>query len=116
MAQPPAGFLMEGAGQIRRMVTFVLLHVRARDHVVLTGPAIRRPMKFKTREQAKDWARKHFPGSVVREVLRRLPLMRASMALGRQMLITSSGTAGHLSGSDRAARRPTGKVARCWRE
>jgi hypothetical protein len=53
------------------MVTFVLLHVRARDHVVLTGPAIRRPMKFKTRLQAKDWARKHFPGSVVREVLRK---------------------------------------------
>ncbi len=64
------------------MVTFVLLHVRSRDHVVLTGPAIRRPMKFKTREQAKDWARKHFPqGGVAKGG----PLMRASMALGRQM-------------------------------
>jgi hypothetical protein len=32
------------------------------------------------------------------------------MALNRQMLRTSGGTAGHLSGSDRAARCPTGKV------
>ena len=35
--------------------------------------------------------------------------MRASMALNRQMR-PNSGTAGHLSGSDRAARCPTGKV------
>ena len=43
-----------------------------------------------------------------------LPLERASMALDRQMLRTSSGAAGHLSGSDRAARCPTGKGTRCW--
>jgi hypothetical protein len=53
------------------MVIFTLLHVRARDHVVLTGPVLIKAMKFKTREQAKDWARKHFPGSLVKEVLRK---------------------------------------------
>jgi hypothetical protein len=52
------------------MASFTLLYVRG--HFVLTGPTIE-PMKFETRREAKEWAHKHFPGSLVKEVTRKPP-------------------------------------------
>jgi hypothetical protein len=64
----PGAFSMERAGSERRMASFTLLYVRG--HFVLTGLAIK-PMKFMTRRQANGWARKHFPGSLVKEIVRK---------------------------------------------
>jgi hypothetical protein len=37
-----------------------------RDRYQVTGPDIE-PMTFKTRHEAREWCRQHFPGSPIRE-------------------------------------------------
>jgi hypothetical protein len=66
--QPPGPSLRGERGPDQNMASFTLLYVRG--HFVLTGPTIE-PVKFETRRKAKDWAHKHFPGSLVKEVSRR---------------------------------------------
>ena len=63
------------------MVTFVLVHVRARDHVVLT-PAIRWPMKFKTHLQDQGLARKQFPVRLSGRCLPLVPIDEPSAEVG----------------------------------
>ena len=50
------------------MATFTMRLVRG-DFVV-TGPDIEAE-KFKTRREAKDWCKVHYPGSPIREIVRR---------------------------------------------
>jgi hypothetical protein len=57
------------------MTTFTMRRVGG-DFVV-TGPDIE-PKKFKTRREAKDWCKVHYPGSPIREIvpLRKRPRRR----------------------------------------
>jgi hypothetical protein len=50
------------------MASFTLLKVRG--HFVVTGQTIA-PMKFETRREAKDWVHDHFPGSLVKDIVRK---------------------------------------------
>ena len=47
------------------MTTLTLRYIKG-DFVV-TGPEIE-PIRFKTRQEAKDWCRAHYPGSPVKEI------------------------------------------------
>ena len=47
------------------MTTLILRYIKG-DFVV-TGPDIE-PLRFKTRREAKDWCRTHYPGSLIKEV------------------------------------------------
>ena len=47
------------------MTTLTLRFING--HFVITGPDIE-PMKFKSRREAKDWCRTHYPGSPIREI------------------------------------------------
>jgi hypothetical protein len=47
------------------MTTLILRRIK--DHLVLTGPDIE-PMQFKTRPEARDWCRSHYPGSPITEI------------------------------------------------
>jgi hypothetical protein len=44
----------------------VLTLQRDRYQFMVTGPDIE-PMTFKTRHEAREWCRQHFPGSPIRE-------------------------------------------------
>ena len=58
---------------------------RIKDHFVVTGPDIE-PMQFKSRPEARDWCRNHYPGQPVTEIGRDASMRprrhRASMAGG----------------------------------
>ena len=47
------------------MTTLTLRYIKG-DFVV-TGPDIE-PLRFKTRREAKDWCRTHYPGSLIKEI------------------------------------------------
>jgi hypothetical protein len=47
------------------MTTLTLRYIKG-DFVV-TGPDIE-PIRFKTRQEAKDWCRAHYPGSPIKEI------------------------------------------------
>ena len=47
------------------MTTLILRYIKG-DFVV-TGPDIE-PLRFKTRREAKDWCRTHYPGSLIKEI------------------------------------------------
>jgi len=47
------------------MTTLTLRYIKG-DFVV-TGPDIE-PLRFKTRREAKDWCRTHYPGSPITEI------------------------------------------------
>ena len=47
------------------MTTLTLRYIKG-DFVV-TGPEIE-PTRFKTRQEAKDWCRAHYPGSPIKEI------------------------------------------------
>ena len=40
---------------------------RIKDHFVVTGPDIE-PTRFKSRPEARDWRKAHYPGSPVTEI------------------------------------------------
>ena len=40
---------------------------RIKDHFVVTGPDIE-PTRFKSRPEARDWCKTHYPGSPIREI------------------------------------------------
>jgi hypothetical protein len=48
------------------MTTFTMRRVGG--EFVVTGPDIE-PKKFKTRREAKDWCKVHYPGSPIREIM-----------------------------------------------
>ena len=52
------------------MTTLTLRYIKG-DFAV-TGPDIE-PLRFKTRREAKDWCRTHYPGSLIKEIDMRLP-------------------------------------------
>jgi hypothetical protein len=41
---------------------------RIKDHFVVTGPDIE-PTRFKSRPEAKDWSKAHYPGSPITEIV-----------------------------------------------
>ena len=47
------------------MTTFTMRLMRG--HFVVTGPDIE-PMKFKSRPEARDWCKVHYPGSPITEI------------------------------------------------
>ncbi len=50
------------------MTTLTLRDIKG--EFLVTGPDIA-PMRFKSRREAKDWCRMHYPGSPVKEKFRR---------------------------------------------
>ena len=48
------------------MTVLTMRRIR-QDRFVVTGPDIE-PVTFKTRAEARDWCRVHYPGSPIREV------------------------------------------------
>jgi hypothetical protein len=58
-------------GEAAAMTTFTMRRVGG--VFVVTGPDIE-PKKFKTRREAKDWCKVHYPGSPIREIV---PLRKA---------------------------------------
>jgi hypothetical protein len=46
------------------MTTFTMRYVNG--HFVLTGPDVP-PMQFKSRAEARDWCKAHYPGSPIKE-------------------------------------------------
>ena len=55
---------------------------RIKDHFVVTGPDIE-PTRFKSRPEARDWCKAHYPGSPVTEIgpQRRTPSKSQGMTL-----------------------------------
>jgi hypothetical protein len=51
---------------VAEMTTFTMCRVGG--EFVVTGPDIE-PKKFKTRREAKDWCKVHYPGSPIREIM-----------------------------------------------
>jgi hypothetical protein len=47
------------------MTTLTMRYIKG--HFVVTGPDIQ-PAKFKSRPEAKDWCRTHYPGSPITEI------------------------------------------------
>jgi hypothetical protein len=46
------------------MTTFTMRYVKG--HFILTGPDVP-PMQFKSRAEARDWCKAHYPGSPIKE-------------------------------------------------
>ena len=44
-------------------------------HFVVSGPDIE-PIKFKTRREARAWCARHYPGSLIRDWRRSIPIER----------------------------------------
>ena len=53
---------------------------RIKDHFVVTGPDIE-PTRFKSRPEARDWCKTHYPGSPITEIGR--DASRRVIAVGR---------------------------------
>ena len=47
------------------MTTFTMRHIKG--HFVVTGPDVP-PTQFKSRAEARDWCKAHYPGSPITEV------------------------------------------------
>jgi hypothetical protein len=47
------------------MTTFTMRYIKG--HFVLTGPDVP-PMQFKSRVEAREWCKTHYPGSPIHEV------------------------------------------------
>ena len=61
------------------MTTLTLRYIR--DHFVVTGPDIE-PMRFKSRPEARDWCRAHYP---------RVPIIEIGRDRSRRMVEGSMG-------------------------
>jgi hypothetical protein len=46
------------------MTTFTMRYIKG--HFVVTGPDVP-PMQFKSRPEARDWCKTHYPGSPIKE-------------------------------------------------
>jgi hypothetical protein len=47
------------------MTTFTMRYIKG--HFILTGPDVS-PMQFRSRAEARDWCKEHYPGSPIYEV------------------------------------------------
>ena len=54
----------------------------SKGHFVVTGPDVP-PMRFKSRPEARDWRKAHYPGSPITEIGRDASRRAVAMARGR---------------------------------
>ena len=67
---------------VKRLTVTTLTLRRIKGHFVVTGPDIP-PMQFKSRPEAKDWCKAHFPSSPITEIGRDASRRVIASAIGR---------------------------------